>query len=156
MAIYNTNFGFESELDALSELSADEAAIFINNIMVENPKSVFGSYRTLAKISTEDEYNALRGIIENLVTGETGYLISDMVDMLKIPGDDYGRGGGLDLTSPTFLSFVSGLCTANGPTGMVEKIQNYTNSFQPIATSKYGFVSPGQIITARQQSTENI
>jgi hypothetical protein len=152
MAIYNTNFGFEQELDNLGDLSAEDAANYINNITVTNNCPVFGSFWTLANILSEDQYNGLRANIDTLTTQETGAFVKDMVDMLKIPGGENGYRGGLDFTSPIFLSFLSGICNE----GIVEKIQDYTNAFQPPPVRKYGFVSPGQIITARQQSTENI
>jgi hypothetical protein len=69
----------------------------------------FGSFRTLANILTENEYNTFRTV---LATNEST-LILDMVKMLELPGDESGNSGGIDFGSESVRSKLDELVAAS-------------------------------------------
>ena len=59
--------------------------------------SRFGSFRTLAELLTPEEYAAVKTALTAAAQGQA--VVADMVEMLKLPGDEQGNGGGIDFGS---------------------------------------------------------
>ena len=149
-----TNYGWESELPALTALDNAAAAEAINAMTVQDRVSVFGSFRTLAALLNQTEYNTLRAALTAAAAQETtagGSLLADMIEMLKTPGDESGNGGGLDLTSPTFIAMLGQLATAASISDVPGKVAAYVASKQPPPRQKYRWTAAGEIKTARSQ-----
>lgn len=87
-----------------ASMSDAEAAAEINAVNKTQTYSRFGSFRTLASLLTPVEYNALRNILTAASAQEV--YVADMVEMLKLPGDEHGNGGGIDFGSPAVISGV--------------------------------------------------
>jgi hypothetical protein len=153
MSIYTTNFGWESELDALAELSDEDAANTINAKTNEASGYVFGSFRTFAALLTSLEYNTLRAVLDGAAATEKaagGTLITDMIVMLSTPGNEHGDGGGIDFNSAAFIAMLGQLSGASEDLKSVpDKIAAYTLSKQGGNTPKYPFCAAGQVKTAR-------
>lgn len=141
-------------------MSDDEAAPIIDAQTVPAPyRMVFGSFRTLAAILTDVEYNTLRAALNAAVQQETdagGTRLADMVEMLRLPGDAEGNGGGLDLGSEGVVqmlaylgAFVEDLAAVPG------KIAAYVASQQPPPVRKWKErVYPGHVESARKKIEE--
>jgi len=77
-----------------ASLSDAEAAAEINAVSKTEIYSRFGNFRTLANLLTADEYAALKSALAT--AAQQSAVSADMVEMLKLPGDESGSGGGID------------------------------------------------------------
>ena len=75
-------------------LSDADAAAELNAVNQTEIVSCFGSFRTLANLLSERQYNALAAAID--AAAPHSRLVADMVKMLSLPGDEQGNGGGID------------------------------------------------------------
>ena len=84
----------------------------------------FGSFRTLANLLGEAEYNTLTAVLDGLAAQSR--LVADMVKMLELPGDEQGNGGGIDFGSPALVAMLDRLVAAGTlPTTIAAPIQGY-------------------------------
>ena len=139
---------------AWATLTDDQVAVAIQAISVPAPTiPVFGSFRTLAYIlDPTTEYDVLRAALKAAITQEQtagGTYISDMSNMLTIPGPVDGSGGGLDLSAPSFISQLTTICTAANLPNVVSKIAAYVASFQSAPGHPYADVGGGTVNSAR-------
>ena len=105
---------------AWASLSDADCATAVVAVPVPAPtQMVFGSFRTLAAILPQQDYNVLRGALTAAATAEAaagGSYINDAIAMLRLPGDQQGNGGGLNFGDPGFVSNLTTLCAqANLP-----------------------------------------
>lgn len=151
-----TSFGWECELPGLAELSDQDAALAINAMTVQDSIYVFASFRTMAALLSATEYNTLRAVFKQAVASEAaqgGSLLSDMEQMLLTPGSEDGSGGGLDITSPGFVSMLQQLCLLGGINDVPQKVADYAMSKQPPLRQKYSTAYAGQVALARMELT---
>lgn len=136
------------ELPALAELSDQEAADAINAMTAEaTPVDVFGSFRTLAAIVSDAEYEVLRAAL-NAGIAES-HRVADAVDMLATPGDASGNGGGLALGHPSVVAMLEQLAAVEGLAAVPAKVAAYVASMQPVPSRKYPTVDASQVGVAR-------
>lgn len=94
---------------AYADLSDQEAADALNALTETQIVSRFGSLRTLAALLTAEEYAVVRGTLD-AAAGQS-VVVADMLAMLKLPGDDQGNGGGIDLGNAAVRAMLDQLCT---------------------------------------------
>ncbi|MCE5268725.1 MAG: hypothetical protein LLG00_12655 [Planctomycetaceae bacterium] len=120
-----------------------EAAAELNALDKTSIHSRFGSYRTLATLLTESEYNVLVSVLDANAAGSR--LVADMVRMLTLPGDDRGNGGGIDLGAnavrawidalrPAIASALGGENAATAADVLCNKLKSYAES--PTSTAE--------------------
>jgi len=95
-----------------AELTDSEATVLLNSESETRIVSRFGSFRTIAALVSETEYNTLRAVLDKAAAASR--LIADMIRMLELPGDETGNGGGIDLGSAEVRARIEALCTAAG------------------------------------------
>lgn len=136
-----------------SSLSDEEAALAIAELTIEQPRRyVFGSFRTLASLLTMEEYNTLRAVFKAAVAQEAaagGALYGDMEKMLLIPGDEDGRGGGVDFANEAFVTTISSMCQQAELPDVAGKISAYCETFQSAPTKVFPVLSSYHISFAR-------
>jgi hypothetical protein len=93
---YNILVARLQQADCVSK-SDVEAAEYLNARNIVETYRRFGSFRTLADLLTAAEYAALRTALTAAAAGQP--LVSDMIAMLELPGDERGNGGGIDFGS---------------------------------------------------------
>jgi hypothetical protein len=89
-----------SNAEAVAELDAFDKTEVVSR---------FGSFRTLAALLTQEEYAAVKTAIEQAASQSP--MVADMVDFLKLPGDEQGNGGGIDLGNSSVRAMLDQLCT---------------------------------------------
>ena len=94
---------------AYAAMTDAEAADVLNAATETAVVSRFGSLRTLAAILTPEEYAAVRSALD-AAAGQS-VVVADMLAMLKLPGDDQGNGGGIDLGNAAVRVMLDQLCT---------------------------------------------
>src|SRR5574343_993260 len=131
------NYPALKTLDAqhTAAMTPAEAAVALNAMTTPAPmKLVFGSFRTIGALLTATEYNTLRAVLKAAVTQEAsagGSLYADMEQMLLLPGDEDGNGGGLDLGNAAFVASLAALCSqSEALAGVPEKVGAYVASKQ--------------------------
>jgi hypothetical protein len=138
------------ELPALAELSDQEAADAINAMTAEaTPVDVFGSFRTLAAIVSDVEYEVLRGALN--AAAADSHRVADAVDMLATPGDANGNGGGLALGHPSVVAMLEQLAAIEGLAAVPAKVAAYVASMQPDGPPKYPHIRALDVIRARRE-----
>jgi hypothetical protein len=88
--------------------SDQEAADLLNAKNIVETTSRFGSLRTLASLLTPEEYAAARAGINAAAQSP---MVADMLEFLKLPGDESGNGGGIDLGNAAVRAMLDQLCT---------------------------------------------
>ncbi|MEN6458589.1 MAG: hypothetical protein ABFC63_06630 [Thermoguttaceae bacterium] len=132
-----------NDAEAAAELNADNRA---------EAFSRFGSYRTLATLLTETEYNALVSVLD-AAAGQSRF-VADMVHMLTLPGDEHGSGGGIDLGDdavrtridalrPAIATALGGEDAETAATALCAKLKAYAER----ATSTAKLLGAAWIIT---------
>ena len=91
-------------------LSDAEAAAELNAVNKTEVFPRFGSFRTLANLLSERQYNALAAAIDATVPHSR--LVADMAKMLSLPGDEQGNGGGIDFGAEPTRAFLDSLLLA--------------------------------------------
>ncbi len=136
---------------AKSQYSAmtDSQATAALNALSPQPCSRFGSFRTLANLLTADEYNALRPALTAAAAGSP--LLTDMLTMLALPGDEQGSGGGLDFGNAAVQAMVGQLCQGNPALAAVPgKLAAYATTETSWAQQNgFGYVNVMQVARAR-------
>lgn len=90
-------------------LSDDAAAEALNAEYETEVYSRFGSLRTLAALLTPEEYAAVRAALD--AAAAQSPVVADMLEFLKMPGDEAGNGGGIDLGNAAVRAMLDQLCT---------------------------------------------
>lgn len=67
------------------------------------------SFRTLASVLTAEEYATVRATLD--AAAAQSVLVADMVAMLKLPGDENGNGGGIDMGNAAVRAMCDSLFT---------------------------------------------
>jgi hypothetical protein len=132
-------------IDELSQplyasLSDAAAAVEINALDKVEVYSRFGNFRTLANLLTADEYAALKAALAT--AAQQSAISADMVEMLKLPGDESGSGGGLDFGAAGVRTGIdnlqAALATASGgeqaAAAIVAKVKAYAE--RPTSTAR--------------------
>jgi hypothetical protein len=93
-----------------------QAAAELNAVDKTEVYSRFGSFRTLANLLTETEYAPLKTALT--AAAQQSAVVADMIEMLKLPGDEQGSGGGIDFGAASVRAKIdamqSALATAIG------------------------------------------
>ena len=116
---YNTLVARLQQADCTSKSDA-EAAEFLNAKNIVETYSRFGSFRTLAGLLTADEYAALKTALTAAAQGQP--VVADMIEMLKLPGDEQGNGGGVDFGSPRVADTLAQLVQGGLDTAIAAKM----------------------------------
>lgn len=99
-----------------AEMSEAQAAAELNAVNKTEVYSRFGSFRTLANLLTETEYAALKTVLT--AAAQQSAVVADTIEMLTLPGDEQGNGGGIDFGAATVRAKIdamqSALATAIG------------------------------------------
>ena len=90
-----------------AEMSEAQAAAELNAVDKTEIYSRFGSFRTLANLLTESEYGVLRAVLTT--TAQQSAVVADMIEMLKLPGDEQGNGGGIDFGAATVRAKIDAI-----------------------------------------------
>jgi len=142
------------------QMADEEAAAAIDSQTIPAAyRMIFGSFRTLAAIVDQGEYNTLRATLKAAAEAETaqgGTLLADMLDMLRMPGDAEGHGGGLDLGSPAVVGMLQQFAAAvPGLADVPAKVAAYVASQQPPALRRWQDpVFAGHVQSARKMIEE--
>ena len=137
-------------------MSDADAAAAIDTQTVPAPyRMVFGSFRTMAAILNDTEYNTLRAALNTAAQQETdagGTRLADMVEMLRLPGDAEGNGGGLDLGSEGVVQMLAHFgSTVEDLAAVPGKVAAYVHSQQPPPVRKWQErIYPGHVESARK------
>jgi hypothetical protein len=93
-----------------SEMSDAEAATAVRANAGIEIYSRFGSFRTLASLLTAEEYGTVRAALTSAASSSV--MVADMIEFLKLPGDEAGNGGGIDLGNAATRAMLDQLCSA--------------------------------------------
>ena len=144
---YNTLVTRLQQADCTSKSDA-EAADFLNAKNVVETYGRFGSFRTLAELLTAAEYAALKTALTTAAQGEP--VVADMVEMLRLPGDERGNGGGIDFGSARVAEMVGQLVSSGLDAAIAAKLTGYAQCQVSIAEQLgLGQVSDGDVAFAR-------
>jgi hypothetical protein len=130
--------------------SDDQIAAALNAPTETQTISRFGSFRTLMAILTPEEYAALKGLLT--AAASQNILVADAVEMLKLPGDELGNGGGIDFGVPGVRAIID-MLVANGlPSSIRDKIVAYSSQMVS-PTQKAGLpeIYAAHVTCAREQ-----
>jgi hypothetical protein len=143
----------ELEKPAYAELS-DEAALAAVAALTlpTQQRDVFGSFRTLAALLSQTEYNTLRAVLKSASDTETaagGTMLADMTAMLSLPGDSEGNGGGVALNSPGVVAMLQQFAAVEGLEEVPAKIAAYCATYQPTPQAVFSGVQLSDVEIAR-------
>ena len=128
-------------------LSDADAAAALNAVDKTETYSRFGSFRTMASLLTPDEYNALRPVLDT--AAQASAVVSDMLGMLKLPGDEQGNGGGIDFGNAAVQAMLDQLCTAE----VAGKLKGYAERLtSTTALLGLGHVGEGDVTRIRAET----
>jgi hypothetical protein len=149
---YNTLVTRLQQTDCTSKSGA-EAADFLNAKSIVETYSRFGSFRTLAELLTAAEYAALKTALTAAAQGEP--VVADMVEMLKLPGDEQGNGGGIDFGSTRVAEMVGQLVGSGLSAAIAAKLTGYAQRQVSMAEQLgLGQISDGDVAFARAHTGE--
>ena len=144
---YSTLVARLQQADCTSKSDA-EAAEFLGAKNVVETYSRFGSFRTLAELLTAAEYAALKMALTAAAQGQP--VVADMVEMLKLPGDEQGNGGGIDFGSPRVAEMLGQLVQSGLDADIAAKVTGYAQRQVSIADQLgLGSVTDGDVAFAR-------
>ena len=83
-----------------------------------------GSLRTLAGLLTPEEYGILRTMLDAFASQSP--MVADMLVFLKMPGDEAGNGGGLDMGHPGTRLMLAQFVAAGLPQTVADKLIAYS------------------------------
>jgi hypothetical protein len=67
----------------------------------------YASFRQIAAVLDDTEYNQLRNLLDGIA--QQNRRVADMLEMLKLPGDAQGNGGGINFGHPAVRGFIEQL-----------------------------------------------
>jgi hypothetical protein len=144
---YNTLITRLQQADCTSK-SDGEAAEFLNAKNLVETNSRFGSFRTLAGLLTPAEYAAVKTALTAAAQGQP--IVADMIEMLKLPGDEQGNGGGIDFGSVRVVETLGQLVQGGLDAAIAAKLTGYAQRQVSIADQLgLGHVSDGDVAFAR-------
>lgn len=144
---YNTLTTRLQQADCTSKSDA-EAAAFLNAKNIVETYSRFGSFRTLAELLTAVEYAALKTALIAAAQGQP--VVGDMMEMLKLPGDERGNGGGIDFGSVRVAETLTQLVQGGLDAAIAAKLTGYAQRQISIAEQLgLGQVTDGDVAFAR-------
>jgi hypothetical protein len=145
---YNTLIVRVQQADCLGKTDA-EAAAFLNAKNITESYSRFGSFRTLAELLTPEEYAAVKTSLT--AAAQSQPLVADMVEMLKLPGDEQGNGGGIDFASARVAAVLAQLVQGGLDSSIAARLLGYAQRQVSIADQlKLGSVTEGDVAFVRQ------
>jgi hypothetical protein len=150
---YNTIVTRLQQADCTSKSDA-AAADLLNAKNIVETNSRFGSFRTVAELLTAAEYAALKAALATAAQGQP--VLADMIEMLKLPGDEQGNGGGIDFGSARVAETLGQLVQGGLDAAIAAKLTGYAQRQVSIAEQLgLGSVSDGDVAFARAHlSTE--
>ena len=144
---YNTLVTRLQQADCTSKSDA-EAAEFLNAKNIVETYSRFGSFRTLAELLTAEEYATLKTALAAAAQGQP--VVADMIEMLKLPGDERGNGGGIDFGSARVAATLAQLVQGGLDAAIAAKLTGYAQRQISIAEQLgLGYVTDGDVAFAR-------
>jgi len=144
---YRTLIARLQQADCLAKTDA-EAAEFLGAKNVTETYSRFGSFRTLAELLTPEEYAAVKAALTAAAQGQA--IVADMVEMLKLPGDEQGNGGGIDFGSTRVAEALAQLVQSGLDATIAAKLTGYAQRQVSIADQLgLGDVTDGDVAFAR-------
>ena len=144
---YNTLVARLQQADCTSKTDS-EAAAFLNAKNIVETYSRFGSFRTLAGLLTAEQYAALKTALTVVAQGQP--VVADMIEILKLPGDEQGNGGGIDFASPRLAETIVQLVQGGLDAAIAAILTGYAQRQTSIAEQLgLGQVSEGDVAFAR-------
>ena len=151
---YSTLVARLQQADCTSKSDA-EAAAFLNARNVVETYSRFGSLRTLADLLTAEEYAALKTALTAAAQGQP--VVADMVEMLRLPGDEQGNGGGIDFGSSRVAEMLVQLVESGLDAGIAAKVSGCAQRQTSIAEQLgLGNVADGDVAFARSHFSTGV
>jgi hypothetical protein len=133
--------------DCTSKSDADAADLLNAKNIVES-YSRFGSFRTVAELLTAAEYAALKTVLTAAAAGQA--VVADMIEMLKLPGDEQGNGGGIDFGSARVAEMLAQLVQSGLDAGIAARLTAYAQRQISVAEQLgLGSVTEGDVAFAR-------
>jgi hypothetical protein len=143
---YSTLIERLQQADCLSKSDA-EAAAFLNAKNIVETYSRFGSFRTLAELLSATEYATLKTA---LTAAADNPVVADMIEMLKLPGDEQGNGGGIDFGSARVAETLTQLVQNGLDAAIAAKLTGYAQRQVSVAGQLgLGVVTEGDVAFAR-------
>jgi hypothetical protein len=125
-----------------------EAAEFLGTKNITETYNRFGSFRTLAELLTPEEYAAVKAALTAAAQAQA--IVADMVEMLKLPGDERGNGGGIDFGSTRVAAALAQLVQSGLAPAIAAKLTGYAQRQVSIADQLgLGDVTDGDVAFAR-------
>jgi hypothetical protein len=144
---YSTLVTRLQQADCTSKTDA-EAAEFLGAKNVVESYCRFGSFRTLAGLLTPEEYAAVKTALTAAAQGQP--VVADMVEMLKLPGDEHGNGGGIDFGSARVAETLAQLVQGGLDAAIAANLTGYAQRQVSIADQLgLGSVTDGDVAFAR-------
>jgi hypothetical protein len=97
---------------------------------------------------TPEEYSAVKAALTAAAQGQA--MVADMVEMLKLPGDEQGNGGGIDFGSARVAETLAQLVQGGLDTAIAAKLTGYAQRQVSFADQLgLGHVTDGDVAFAR-------
>ena len=93
-----------------AEMSEAQVVAELHAVNKTEVTSRFGSFRTLANLLTESEYGVLKTVLTT--AAQQSAVVADMIEMLKLPGDEQGAGGGIDFGAAAMRTKIDAMQAA--------------------------------------------
>ena len=148
---YQTLITRLQQTDCTAKTDTD-AADFLGAKNITETYSRFGSFRTLAELLTPEEYAAVKAALTAAAQGQA--VVADMIEMLKLPGDELGNGGGIDFGSERVVTVLAQLVQGGLDAAIAAKLTGYAQRQISIADQLgLGNVTDGDVAFARAHSS---
>jgi hypothetical protein len=131
-------------------LTDAEALAAVHAATVSRLRMRFGSFRTLAAVLTPEEYATAKATFTAAAAGSV--LLSDMIDLLKVPGDEGGSGGGIDFGNAATQAAIAALFASN--TALRDKLTALGYEAVSWESANSIHVELGNVQSARQMIAE--
>ena len=102
----------------------------------------------MAELLTPEEYAAVKAALTTAAQGQA--IVADMIEMLKLPGDEQGNGGGIDFASPRVAATLAQLVQGGLDAAIAAIMTGYAQRQTSIAEQLgLGQVSESDVAFAR-------
>ena len=127
--------GVELKKPAYAALDDQAAADALNALpATTRVVSRFGSFRTAANLLTAEQYAAFKTALASVASTP---VVADMIEFLKLPGDEVGNGGGIDFGATGVRAMLDALVAGGMESSIATALKSYAEESVSFAGSLF-------------------